>query len=161
MAFTFEKDCKAESLLDFAYPKQKLSGAWRLETPAGKIAVMGCPGSFSRKISHMTLDLYRDMFDWVGRQPVSARLENAAAVVLVPLADDNGKVRAVALVNTGTGPQKALKLRVRRPYSAQAQWYQVDKDAVKVCGKMVDNKDECVFTLPELGSWQFALLELK
>ena len=161
VAFTFEKDCKAESLLDFAYPKQKLSGAWRLETPAGKIAVMGCPGSFSRKISHMTLDLYRDMFDWVGRQPVSARLENAAAVVLVPLADDNGKVRAVALVNTGTGLQKSLKLRIRRPYSAKAQWYQVDKDAVKVCGKMVDNKDECVFTLPELGSWQFALLELK
>ncbi len=160
IGFTIEKDSKAEALMQLS-PKNKTVTAWRLETPEGKIAVIGTPGDFNRNLSHLALDFHRDMFDWVGKKPVSVRLENAAAVVLMPLADENGRIRAVSILNTGTGTEKKLKLRIRRPYSAKAQWYQVDKDAVKVCGKMVDKKDECVFTLPELGSWQFALLELK
>ena len=160
VAFSFEKDCKAEALMAY-YKAPNKTAVWRLETPEGKIAVVGCPGDFNQNLSHLALDLYRDLFDWVGKNPVSVRLENPAPIILIPLSDENGKVRAVSLLNTGAAPGKNLRLQVRRSFGEKALWFQTGKKTVEVTGTADTSGDSCTFELPELGSWQFALLELQ
>ena len=169
VGFTFGKNCKAEPLLaltrtasdapDAANGRISV-GAWRLETPKGRIAVVGAPGNFSRYLSGYALDLYRDLFDWVGARPVSVRLEEPVSAVLIPLADEKGRLRAVSILNSGIEPRTGLKLHVRRPFGVKGAWLQAGKPAVTLRGKKAKD-GSAVFTLPELGAWQFSLLELE
>jgi len=160
VSFTFGPDCKAEELMTLFRGKREAVGAWRLETPQGRIAVIGTPGRFSRDLSAYMLDLYRDLFDWAGEKPVSVRLEGPTSAVLIPLADESGRLRAVSILNTGIAPRTGLKLRVRRPHSCKGSWLQAGKPAVTIRGEKAKD-GTAVFTLPELGAWQFSLLELE
>jgi hypothetical protein len=160
VSFEFGKNCRAEKLLTLVRDERTSVGAWRLETPKGRIAVVGCPGDFTPNLSHYALDLYRDLFDWVGPRPVSVRLEQAAPIVLVPLADANGLLRAVSVLNVGIAPRTGLRLHIRRPFGFRAAWRQAGKEPVRLDSQSGEN-NSCIFTLPELGAWQFALLELE
>ncbi|MBQ9502351.1 MAG: hypothetical protein IJU70_09370 [Lentisphaeria bacterium] len=160
VSFEFGKNCQAEKLLTLVSVERTAVGAWRLETPKGRIAVVGCPGDFTPNLSHYALDFYRDLFDWVGAQPVSVRLEQAAQIVLVPLADENGRLRAVSVLNVGIAPRTGLRLHIRRPFGFRGAWYQAGKEPVRLDSQSGEN-NSCIFTLPELGAWQFALLELE
>jgi len=160
VSFTIAKDSPAEVLMYFQRSPRTECAAWRLECPKGRIAVVGTPADFARNLSHLALDFYRDLFDWVGKKELSVRLENAEKVVLIPLADDEKRVRAVAVVNMGTSLLDGLVLHVRRPFSAKAEWIRAGEKTLELTGRNVPDKDTQVFALPPVEACGFALLEL-
>ena len=120
------------------------------------MAVIGVPGEFSRHFNVSSLELFRNIFDWVGKRPQAVRLKGVVSFVLMPVADDENHFRAVAVLNAGIMPRSGVRLELRCPAGRRFLWHRPGAAPMELC---VDfGKDQAEIRLPELGARQFGYL---
>ncbi|MBN1554770.1 MAG: hypothetical protein JXA11_08490 [Phycisphaerae bacterium] len=131
---------------------------WRWEHPDyGRMAVFGMPG-FSGDYNPSTVELFRDLLDYLGSNSAAVRCENCARLVLIPAVERSaGRTRAVTVLNVGIEPLEAISLRIRRPASSSWTCRVPEKPVTHLTPKE-ENEDEISLLLPELPAWGVCVL---
>jgi len=159
VGFSLPPDSPAEALIRLRAGATRHAadiGIWKFSTAAGRMAVIGVPGEFNRHFNVSSVELYRNLFDWVGKRPLSVRLKNPVSFALMPAVDGQNRFRAVTILNAGIMPRDGVGLEIRCPAGRRFFWYRPGAAAVELPAVIKDDLAEV--RLPELGAWQLGYL---
>lgn len=159
VGFNFGTDSKAVALAEYTGADDYKTACWILETEAGKMAVLGAPGGFGRQYNTAQLEMLRNMCDRVGKQSLPARLSGYAPIVIVPAisTENEGRLLALTMLNSGIEVQKDIKVILRRPAAGKLFWQTFEDAPVELQPVNIGN-DETAVIVPQLNAWQIGVI---
>ena len=91
---------------------------------------------------------------------VCVRVDKSHPLLVYPRVDAQGRTVAVTFVNVSIGMARALPVRVRRPAGKSAAWV-CPLEPKAALAPVAGEGDEWRLTLPDLGPWEIATLDLR